>query len=372
MPPTKSKTKGRKGKKGAPAKRRAAEKGVAKGRVRNTRWAGRLTVPERLATVLAPSEEDIKMLIAAKSHVGKKKAHSNMKRYIWKQRRTDGLQVINLQKTWYKLMLAARIIAAIKNPEDVLIISNRQLGQRGAIKFAHYTGATAHVSKWVPGTFSNPEIKSFVEPRLVIVDDPMTCFGALRETSFMGIPVIALANVDNNLRFVDCAIPCNNSGCLSLGLMFWMLAREVIRIRDKTIGADRAWDASVDLFFYRDPEKIKKQLEAKAAREREAQDAADADTKPLYGDEPYAMDEYTFPQQEYAEMGLGDLQDYRMDVDAGTGMEDWGGQEFAAPYEQAYGAPAYGGGAAVDPSAATYGAPPAGGYYGDQGDMEQW
>jgi len=365
--PRKTKS-GKKGKRG-PAKKRSAEKAVAKGRVRNTRWAGRLTMTERLATVLAPSEEDIKMLIAAKAHVGKKKSHVNMKRYVWKKRRTDGLLVINLQKTWYKLMLAARIIAAIKNPEDVLVISNRQLGQRGAIKFAHYTGATAHVSKWVPGTFSNPENKSFVEPRLVIVDDPMTCFGALRETSFMGIPVIALANVDNNLRFVDCAIPCNNNGCLSLGLMFWMLAREVIRIRDKTIGADRAWDASVDLFFYRDPEKIKKQLEAKAERERAAQEEADAETKPLY-EEPYAIEEYQFPQQEYTEMGLGDLQDYRMDVEAGVGMEDWGGQDFAAPYDQQYGG-AYGASATEQPAAGFSGAP-AGGYYHDQGDMEQW
>ena len=37
--------------------------------------------------------------------------------YIWK-RRADGLYVINLAKTWEKLMLAARIIVAIENPAD--------------------------------------------------------------------------------------------------------------------------------------------------------------------------------------------------------------------------------------------------------------
>ena len=37
--------------------------------------------------------------------------------YIWK-RRADGLYVINLAKTWEKLMLAARVIVAIENPQD--------------------------------------------------------------------------------------------------------------------------------------------------------------------------------------------------------------------------------------------------------------
>jgi small subunit ribosomal protein SAe len=37
--------------------------------------------------------------------------------YIWK-RRADGLYIINLAKTWEKLMLAARIVVAIENPAD--------------------------------------------------------------------------------------------------------------------------------------------------------------------------------------------------------------------------------------------------------------
>jgi small subunit ribosomal protein SAe len=310
---------------------------------------------------MAPSEEDIKQMIAGKVHIGKKLTHVNINRYVWKKRRADGLMVINLQKTWYKLQLAARIIAAVKNPEDVMVMSARQFGQRGAIKFAHYTGATAHVQKWVPGTFCNPQNKAFCEPRLVIVDDPMTCFGALRETSYMGIPVIAFCNTDNNLRFVDCAIPSNNRGCLSLGLMFWMLAREVVRIRDKTISHDRKWDAApVDLFFYRDPDRIKRQLEQKADKERKALQTAEQATD-LPEDGYY--EEYIAPvQHEYQDMGLEHLQAYQMDAGAPV-MDDWGADQFA-PY------------AAQD--AGTYGqsyqAPydQSGGAYQDPSGMQQW
>lgn len=40
--------------------------------------------------------------------------------YMFKRNR-DGIHIINISKTWEKIMLAARIIASIKNPKDVLV-----------------------------------------------------------------------------------------------------------------------------------------------------------------------------------------------------------------------------------------------------------
>jgi ribosomal protein S2 len=40
--------------------------------------------------------------------------------YIYK-RNNEGIHIINVAKTWEKLMIAARIIAAIPNPKDVLV-----------------------------------------------------------------------------------------------------------------------------------------------------------------------------------------------------------------------------------------------------------
>lgn len=40
--------------------------------------------------------------------------------YIYK-RNNEGIHIINIAKTWEKLMIAARIIAAIPNPKDVLV-----------------------------------------------------------------------------------------------------------------------------------------------------------------------------------------------------------------------------------------------------------
>ena len=77
-----------------------------------------------------------------------------MERYVWK-RRSDGIYIINLGKTWDKLMLAARMLVAIENPADVVCQSARPYGQRAVLKYAQYTGAKAIAGRHTPGTYTN-------------------------------------------------------------------------------------------------------------------------------------------------------------------------------------------------------------------------
>jgi len=325
-------TKGKGKGKGQGGKRKGRPR-CPKGRPLPRRKRGRATSTENeaLLNMLKPSEQDVMKLLAASAHIGRRKAHVNMKRYIWK-RRQDGLHVINLEKTWAKLILAARILVTVRNPSDIYIMSTRTYGQRGAIKFAHYTGATALVGKWVPGTFTNPQNKAFVEPRLLIVDDPSTCFAALRETSYVGIPVIALTGTDNNTRFVDCAIPCNNRGKFSIGLMFWLLARELLRMRgDPQCVRKVPWKESVDLFFYRDADEIKRQQDAKQKKAAKAQQALQGYAAPNAGaandDVEYAepMDDYGQAPQQQMDM-YGQAQGGQAMDDGGYGGQPMGGQ----------------------------------------------
>ncbi|GBP29716.1 40S ribosomal protein SA [Eumeta japonica] len=109
--------------------------------------------------VLALNEEDVTKMLAATTHLGADNVNFQMETYVYK-RRSDGTHVINLRRTWEKLMLAARAVVAIENPADIFVISSRSFGQRAVLKFAAHTGATPIAGRFTPGAFTNQESNS--------------------------------------------------------------------------------------------------------------------------------------------------------------------------------------------------------------------
>ena len=231
---------------------------------------------------LSSKDKDIQLLITAGCHLGSKRVTKQMKRYVYKCRE-DGVYIFNVEKIYEKIQVAARVIASIPESDTVISVSGRPAGQRAVYKFGQFTKSHAVAGRWTPGMLTNQITKKFIEPRLLIVTDPRQDYNALVESSYVNIPVIAICNTDNNLTYVDCAIPCNNRQKTSLAMIYWLLTKEVLKLKGEIQGDD--FNCLPGAFMYREDKETKEkakteekteepqpEAEAEEAQEAEAED----------------------------------------------------------------------------------------------------
>jgi len=164
-------------------------------------------------------------------HIGTRQKTADMMKYIYKVR-NDGLYIIDVNETDKKINIAAKFLAKY-NPDNVLVVSVRQYGQKPIRKLSEYTGIKVLDGRFRPGTLTNPSAKGFLEPELIIVTDPLADAQALHESKNIGIPVVGLCDTNNELKYLDIVIPTNNKGRRALALVYWLLARAIMKEQGK-------------------------------------------------------------------------------------------------------------------------------------------
>ncbi|HDJ26824.1 MAG: 30S ribosomal protein S2 [Thermoplasmata archaeon] len=162
-------------------------------------------------------------------HIGTKVKTKDMLRFV-DHVRNDGLYIIDVRKTDERIRVAGKFLARFP-PDKILVVSQRIYGHRPIEMFAKVVGAKAIPGRMIPGTLTNPSLPHFIEPEVIILTDPAVDQQALREAARMRIPIVAIVDVNNRLSFVDLAIPANNKGRKSLALIYWLLAREILKNR---------------------------------------------------------------------------------------------------------------------------------------------
>ena len=176
---------------------------------------------------LVPLEEYLKAGI----HIGTKFRTKYMAPFIYKTR-PDGLVVLNVQDIDKRIKLAANLLSQY-NQEDILIVCRRENGWKAVNLFSKLTRIRVFAGRYPPGILTNPSLKTFIETKLILVVDPWPDKNIVKDAIKIGIPVIALCDSNNETNNLDLVLPCNNKGKKSLGLIFWILAREYLKVRDK-------------------------------------------------------------------------------------------------------------------------------------------
>jgi small subunit ribosomal protein S2 len=162
-------------------------------------------------------------------HIGTQQKSASMRRFVYKVR-FDGLHVLDIRETDRRIRIAAKFLARF--PADhILVVSQRQYGQKPVKVFAKTVGAVSFAERFVPGCLTNPNLAEYFEPKVLLCTDPATDQQALSEAVSIGIPVVGLCDVNNETRNVDLVIPANNKGRVALATVYWLLAREVLKAR---------------------------------------------------------------------------------------------------------------------------------------------
>ena len=165
------------------------------------------------------------------AHIGTRQKTADIKDFIYKVR-NDGLYIIDVKKTDNRIKTAAKFISKY-DPNNILIVSVRQYGQKPIRKLAEHTGIQVLDGRFRPGTLTNPSSKGFLEPELIILTDPLADAQALHEAENIGIPVIGLCDTNNETKYLDLVIPTNNKGRRALALVYWLLTREILKTKGK-------------------------------------------------------------------------------------------------------------------------------------------
>jgi len=178
-------------------------------------------------------------------HIGTRQKTADIKEFIYKVR-NDGLYIIDVKKTNERIRAAAKFLAKY-DPSQILAVSVRQYGQKPVRKLGETTGIQVLDGRFQPGTLTNPNAKTYLEPEIILLTDPLADIQALHEAKNIGIPVLALCDTNNETKYIDYVIPTNNKGRRALALIYWLLAKAILQEQGK-IKSDEEFTATVEDF----------------------------------------------------------------------------------------------------------------------------
>ena len=166
-------------------------------------------------------------------HIGTKFKTKYMAPFIYKMR-TDGLSILNVSEIDKRIRVAAKFLAQYE-PNDIIVVARRENGWRPALMFGKVTGARIMTGRYQPGRLTNCQLETFTEAKVLLATDAWPDRNAIRDAFATGMSIVSLCDTNNEANYIDLVIPANNKGRQSLGLMFYLLAREIMKEKGVTI-----------------------------------------------------------------------------------------------------------------------------------------
>jgi small subunit ribosomal protein S2 len=179
--------------------------------------------------------------LTAGVHIGTKFKNGFTDKYIQKSR-ADGLKILNVEAIDNRIKVLIELLSRYE-PNEFVIMGRRENAKKALNMFSKIVGCDIFTGRYLPGKLTNTELEDFKEYKVCIVCDPLTDKNILNEAFERGVLTVGFCDTNNKTAKLDLVVPINNKGKKSLGLAFYLIAREYLVKR----GVIKASDFSYSL-----------------------------------------------------------------------------------------------------------------------------
>jgi len=183
----------------------------------------KIETPKPASNTLIPIEDYVK----AGCYIGTKVITPDMRKFVYR-RRADGIAIINTNIIDQKIGEAAGELAKYK-PNEWVLVCKREAGWRAVKLFSELTGVRVFTKKYPAGIITNTCLPDFFETDMIFVCDPWLDKNAMNDALNVKRRIFAICDTNNLSREANVIIPANNKSNKSLGVIWYILAREYMK-----------------------------------------------------------------------------------------------------------------------------------------------
>ncbi len=180
---------------------------------------------KKRADMLIPLEEYVKSGI----YLGTRVVTPKMKSFVYR-RRADGLAIFNTDLIDDKLKEGIEFLSKFE-AKDIILVCKRPAGWKAAKMFGKITGIRVFTQKYPAGILTNTTLPDFFENELTIITDAWLDKNALNDTLNVHKKVLMICDTNNFPRGNKNIIIGNNKSPKSLGVIFYLLAKEYCKAK---------------------------------------------------------------------------------------------------------------------------------------------
>mmetsp|Transcript_21425 Transcript_21425/g.30017 ORF Transcript_21425/g.30017 Transcript_21425/m.30017 type:complete len:212 (-) Transcript_21425:720-1355(-) len=166
----------------------------------------------------------ISLLIYSQNYIGTAYVDFRMKNHIINQKNSLNNK-INLFTTYKNLLCLPSLLFSISSMRKLAIIDTKCISRKAIKKICIALNCRGIFKNYIPGNFSNRQIKSFILPEAAIVAEPKNDPRIIKELSNINIPIIGICNTDTNISFIDWVLPSNTNSKFSNAMIFYLIGR---------------------------------------------------------------------------------------------------------------------------------------------------